>query len=163
MKRFMSMMHDPDETVKLTNEQTYALIDIIHQKIVGKVFMDNLTDFFETDEHHIKAAIEKSEILGDRFMICEAEIVTYPVDFKNSVHSSKRIDISQLSDTEKRISYIYRHLYTYGNTVTSFNPNYYKKQVRLLGLDFDFIKKIDKSTKEPYYILTKKELDLYEI
>lgn len=159
MNEIIDILQD-DETNEIINEQTYALVDIIHNKIINKVFMENLINFFYTDEIRINAAIDNSEVIGDRFMICKAEIISYPKSLKKEIHASKRIDVPKLNNTEKRISYIYRHLYKYGNTITSFNPGHYRDKVKSLGLDFTFIKKLDESKKKNYYILTKKDMDV---
>lgn len=149
-----------DETNEIINEKTYALVDIIHNKLVNIVFMENLINYFYTDEIRINTAIDNSEVIGDRFMIRKAAIISYPKSLKEEIHASKRIDVPKLNNTEKRVSYIYRHLYKYGNTITSFNPGHYRNKVNSLGIDFTFIKKTDESKKKNYYILTKKEIDV---
>ncbi len=132
-----------------------TLIDIIHQSIVGNYKIGTLEQFFNIDDVTIQLAIDNSEILSDRYMVC----VLSEGSSATPGYFEEKIIEKPLTAHEKKVSYIYRHLYKYGNTITTYNPSAFRKNVNLLGIDFSFRKKIDEkyatNGKKAYYILTK--------
>ena len=125
-------------------EQLYTLVDILHQKVVGDFRMKTITDYFDTDDVYIQLAIKNNEIVGDRYMITMSEN-------KNFNTYKSYIKDSPLSSKERKISYIYRHLYKYGNTITSDNPKKYLDSVRYLGIDYIYKKVHDNESKQGKY------------
>ena len=129
-------------------EQIYVLIDVIHQKAIGNYKMETLTNFFKFDEKRIQYAIDNCEILSDCYMIAYA---------RQDKETKIDMDIFEkpLTNTEKKISYIYRHLYKYGNTITTENPKKYLETIRYLGINFEYKRVKDERSRKYHYILTK--------